>query len=143
MPPPRQAVSRLRWQQTALAAAFVAVTTPYLIALWSPLRLAPDSVSYLSLADHIPRPPGQQTYPPGFPTVLRLAEHVGLGSARGFVAVELGFLAIALGAVYRLCREPLGLTQRGAALVCVGLLLTQIVVQLTPTVLSDVPEFGV
>jgi hypothetical protein len=136
-------VSGSRWRRAGLTAAFAALATPYLIAVASPLRLSPDSVAYLSLADRIPDLPGHQAYPPGFPLLLRLAEGVGLGSAWGFVAMNLIFLAIAVGAVSRLCREPLGLTATGAALVCVLVLLAQTVIQLTPTVLSDVPYFAV
>jgi hypothetical protein len=132
-------ISRTRWGAAALAASFGAVITPYLIALYSPLRLSPDSVTYLSLADGIRVLPGAQKYPPGFPILLRFAQSLGLGSAWGFVAMNLILLGVAVFAFYRLCRQPLGLTATRALLACIALLLAYQVSQSTPAVFSDVP----
>src|ERR1700739_4112532 len=72
---------RPSWRRAALATGCVAVVTPYLLALGSPLRLFDDAVTYLSLADGSRLPGQHQVYPPGYPALLRIAEHIGLGSA--------------------------------------------------------------
>ena len=96
----------------------------------------------LALADRIPIAPGHQAYPPGYPGLLRVAEHLGLGNGPGLVAVNLLLLAVALGAVYRLCRQPLGLSPTKAALVCLAVLLARPVIGGTPTPVSEIPYFA-
>lgn len=132
------------WSQAALATGFVAAVTPYLIALGSPLQLfGGDPITYLALADRLPITGNPQGYPPGYPALLRFAEDVGLGSAWGFVAVNLILLAVAVGCIYCLCRQPMGLAPVEAALVCMAVLLAHIVSELTPVVMSDIAYFGV
>lgn len=105
--------------------------------------MASDSVVYLAKAAGLRPPPGFHHYPPGYSELLRAAMHVGLGSARGFVAVNLLLLAVALGAVYRLCRQPMGLTPTKATVVCLVVLLSHTVSEVTPLVLSDVFDLAV
>lgn len=135
---------RLRgWTRVGLAGGFALAATPYLIALGSPLRLLPDSVTYLSLANGVRVPSSAQVYPPGYPDLLRLAGWIGLGSAWGYVALNLVLLGVAVFAVYRMCRGSLGLTAERAAFVCLAVLLVHTISQLAPAVMSDVPYFGV
>ena len=124
----------------AIAIGFAAV--PYAVAIGSPLRLSPDSLTYLAVADRIPLAPTAQIYPPGYPALLRGAEHIGLGNAWGFVVVNLLLLAVGVIAVFFLCRRALDLSPTVAALVCLAVLLARPFTDLTPTLLSDVPSFG-
>lgn len=126
-----------------LAVGSAAIVSAYLLALGSPLRLFfGDPVTYLSLADGLRIGP-HQGYPPGYPMLLRLAEHVGLGSAPGFVALNLAMLAIGLGSVYLLCRRRIDLTPARAVLVCLAVLLTHTISELAPVLMSDTAYFGV
>jgi hypothetical protein len=135
--------SRLgRWARVGLWLSFALIVAPYLIALGSPLRLFDDGVTYLSLADGVPTGP-HQGYPPGYPALLRLAEHLGLGSAWGFVAVNLVILGIGIVCVYRMCRRPLGLTPVTSSLVCLAVLLSHTVSELAPVLMSDTAYLGV
>jgi hypothetical protein len=84
-----------------------------------------------------------QGYPPGYPVLLRLAEHIGLGSAPGFVAVNLTLLLVGIGSVYLLCRRQIKLTPTKAAIVCLAVLLTHIISELAPVLMSDTAYFGV
>jgi hypothetical protein len=127
----------------ALGAAFLAVITPYLVAIGGPLRLQSDSVVYLALARRIPLPEAHQEYPFGYPALLRVADDVGLGSAWGLVTVNLFLLAVALAVVYRLCRNPFGLSSTKAALVCLAILLSHMVSEYSPSPLSELPYFTV
>lgn len=137
--------ARLRadWRLVAVTSSLVVIAAPYLLALTSPLRLFDDSVTYLSLADRAPISSHHQGYPPGYPELLRAAEHLGLGSSWGFVAVNLILLTFAIGSVHRLCLRPMGLSSEMAAVVCIAVLLSHTVSQLAPVVLSDTPYFGV
>jgi hypothetical protein len=127
----------------ALAGASVAIVVPYLITIGGPLRLAPDSVAYLANSLHIAPPPHHQTYPQGYPVLLRLVEHIGLGSAWGFTAVSMALLAVGLTLAYRLCRDPLDLSGAGALVVCLAVLLAHPFSQLAPAPLSEIPYFAV
>jgi hypothetical protein len=135
-------VTSSRWRRATLTAAGTAIAATYLIGLDSPLRMTTDSVVYLAKAVGIPPPPNSNHYPPGYSVLLRAATHLGLGSASGFVAVNLLLLTVALLAVYRLCRRPLGLTPTGAAVVCLLMLLSHTVSQFTPFVMSDIPDLA-
>jgi hypothetical protein len=127
----------------ALGAAFLAVVTPYLVAIGGPLRLQPDSVVYLALARGLALPYPHQAYPFGYPALLRVIDYIGLGSAWGLVAVNLLLLAVALAVVYRLCRDPFGLSSTKAALVCLAILLSHAVSEFSPSPTSDIPYFTV
>jgi hypothetical protein len=111
--------------------------------LASPLRLQPDSVSYLSLANGLSLPAHHQVYPPGYPAMLNALEHLGLGAPWGLAGANLVLLAAGLAAAYVLCRRCLGLSLILAALVCLGTLLSRTVSLFTTTPLSEVPYFGV
>lgn len=126
----------------ALTAGFALIVATYLIALASPLRMIADGVVYLSDADGIPQPTPHQGYPPGYPLLLRTAERLGLGSASGFVAVNLVLLGLALALVYSLCRQPLGLSATRAAFVCLLVLLVHAVSFQTPQVASEIPALA-
>jgi len=132
-----------RWSRALLTGAAMAIAATYLVGLDSPLRMTTDSLVYLAKAVGIPPPPHSHHYPPGYSVLLHAAMHLGLGSASGFVAVNLLLLIVALLAVYRLCRRPLGLTPTGAAVVCLLLLLSHSVSQFTPFVMSDIPDLAV
>lgn len=127
----------------ALGAASVLVAIPYLLSLASPLRLQPDSVTYLSLAAGLPSPAHHQGYPPGYPAMLNALEHLGLGTPWGFVGANLILLAAGLAAAYVLCRRELGLSPMLAAVVCLGTLLSRTVSLFSTSPLSELPYFGV
>jgi hypothetical protein len=127
----------------ALGAVFAAVITPYLLAIGGPLRLAPDSVVFLAQARGLPLPHGHQVYPFGYPALLRAIDNLGLGSAWGLVTVNLFLLGVALAVVYRLGRDPFGLSPTKAALVCLAILLSRTVSLIAPSPLSELPYFAV
>jgi hypothetical protein len=131
-----------RWRVAVAAAAVAAVGGPYLVALGSPLRMTPDSVTYLAKAIGIAPPPHHQRYPPGYPALLSAVVHLGFGTPTGFVALNVVMLIGALGVVYRLCRRPLGLDAMQAALVCLAVGLSHAVSLVTPLVMSDIPYFA-
>jgi hypothetical protein len=138
---PRSASRGIRWTHVGIVAALVAAVVPYAVSIAGPLRLDTDSVIYLGTADHIPLPAGHQSYPPVYPWLLGAAEHVGLGSAWGFVVMQLAVFAVGLACVYLLCRRPVGLDPMRAALVCLAVLLSHRFLRLTPDLSSDVPYF--
>jgi hypothetical protein len=140
---PRRAFQSPSRPIVALGAVFAAVIVPYLLAIGGPLRLQPDSVVYLAVARSLPLPQGHQEYPFGYPAFLRALDDVGLGSAWGLVAVNLVLLAVALAVVYRLCRDPLGLSPIKSALVCLAILLSHTVSDYSPSPLSELPYFTV
>jgi hypothetical protein len=141
--PPWMALQSPRGAVVAMGAVYAAVIAPYVLAIGGPLRLQSDSVVYLAQALRIALPRGRQDYPFGYPTLLRVVDHVGLGSASGLVAVNLVLLAVALAVVYRLCRDPFGLSSTKAALVCLAILLSHTVSDYSPSPLSEVPYFSV
>lgn len=142
----RRVSARPAWPLVGISAAFVAVTLLYLTTVIGPLRLQGNSVTFLALGLGIAppglAPPGLTGTPFGYPALLRLINDVGLGSASGVVAVNLVLLAIAVAVVYRLSRRPLGLSPIRAALVCLAVLLSQAVSQLSPLPVSDIPAFA-
>src|SRR5438270_4675252 len=137
------ATRRADFRVIALAALFVAAAVPYLIALWSPLRLAPDSIIYLGRAHGLPDPPGFPDYPPGYPALLKGLGQVGLDTPAGLVGLNLVLLAVGLVAAYYLCRRELGLGAMTSACLCLATLLSHTTSFYAPTPMSDVPFFGV
>jgi hypothetical protein len=139
----RELTSRLDRRWLALGAGLVLVSIPYLLSLGSPLRLAPDSVTYLSTASGIPLHIPHQVYPPGYPAMLSALGHLGLGTPWAFVGLNLAALAVGLAAAYVLCRRALGLTPMLAALVCLGTLLSHTLSLFSAVPVTEVPYFGV
>src|SRR5205085_8050128 len=137
------ATRRADFRVIALTALFVAAAVPYLIALCSPVRLAPDSIVYLARAHGIPDPPGFPDYPPGYPALLKGLGHVGLDTPAGLVGLNLVLLAVGLVAAYYLCRRELGLGAMTSACLCLATLLSHTTSFHAPTPMSDVPFFGV
>jgi hypothetical protein len=127
----------------ALIAAFVLVAIPYLLSLASPLRLEPDSVTYLSRGAGLPLPAHHQSYPPGYPALLSVLDHIGLGTTWGFVGLNLVLLVAGLVAAYVICRRALNLSPLLSALVLLGTLLSRTITLFSSTPVAEVPYFGV
>lgn len=131
----------LPWAVTAI------VGTPYLVLLWSPLRLAGDEIAYLSIAasiaDGVPVPSGSIHYPRGYPLMLAAFDRAGLGIPWVFVALNLAFLAVGLAAAYVVLRRDFRFGALLATLVCCLVLLSRTVSSTASAAVTDVPFFGV
>jgi hypothetical protein len=129
--------------------AVAAVAAPYLLLLKSPLRLAGDEITYLSLGARMvdssfPLPPDIPIhYPRGYPALIAALDKIGLGVPWAFVLLNLVMLAIGLAASFAVLRRGLGLEAPWAWLVVGLVLLSRVVVWTTGNALSDLTFLAV
>ena len=139
---------RARWQLRACAAALALLAAAYLAQIASPLRLTPDAVVYLSMAQSATEGHGftlhghTTQYPPGYPAVIFVLDSVGLGTSWALVAANCVLLAVGLAAFYVLLREVFALQRTPALLVCAFTMLSFPFFKHVALPLSDITFFA-
>ncbi len=129
--------------------ALAVLAAAYLVQIFSPLRLTPDAVIYLSMARSAADgegfyPQGRRThFPPGYPAMLAALDRAGLGVSWAFVALNCVLLAVGLAASYAVLRRAFAFERFSALLLCCLVLLSYQFFKHVALPLSDVTFFAV
>jgi hypothetical protein len=141
--------SRVERHAGVAAAVLIAlVSAPYLLLLKSPLRLAGDEISYLSIGAHMAggfpafRAPHEIQYPHGYPALIAGLDRAGLDFPWAFVGLNLIFLALGLAATYALLRLVFGFSPIWCAAVCCLVVLSRVFVWTAAVAVTDIPFFS-
>ena len=132
------------WRVKALVAAIALLTAAHLVQLASPLRLTPDAVNYLAMADGAARGNGftafgrQTHFPHGYPAMLRALHVVGAARPWGIVGLNCLLFAIALVAAYGVHRRAYDLDRWQALLLCVVTMVSYVSIKHVAVPLSDI-----
>jgi hypothetical protein len=129
-----------------LVLAFLAVF--YSAQVFTPLRLHPDAVILLSIADSAAHNDGflfhgtTTIFPPGYPALLASLLLMGVAHAWTIVAINFGFLFLGLFAVCYVLSLTFFREHHHILGVCVVSLLSFVFIRFFAIPLSDVPFFG-
>ncbi|MDP6438798.1 MAG: hypothetical protein QGH74_04100, partial [Candidatus Brocadiia bacterium] len=137
------------WRAQLVLCAMAALSVGYLMLIRTPMRLTPDVLNYLSMAQSAAEGNGflvrgsETHFPPGYPAMLAALDLAGLGVNWAFVALNCVFLAVALPAAYYVLRKAYGFEPWLALLACCMTMLSYVCMMHVATPLSDVSFMGV
>jgi len=130
-------------------AILLVVAACYLVQIVTPLRLHPDTVVLLSMAESAAHGGGflhhgQPTvFPPGYPALLALFFKLDVHSAWLFIAINLAFLVVGMAATGYMLTRVFFEDRRTARTICMLSLVSVVFVKYFSIPLTDLCFFGV
>ena len=116
----------------------------YLAQVASPLRLTPDAVAYLSLADSFLEGQGflyrgaATHFPPGYPALLALLIYLGMGFSGVFIGTNLIFLALGHTIFFYIAATVFNFKKNTLYIIICVCLLSSVFILNVPFPLSDI-----
>src|SRR5207249_3481140 len=127
---------------------FAILIAAYFLQVVTPLRLHPDTVVLMTVAESVQRGTGylfhgQPTvFPPGYPTLIALLAKLHLAYVGVFVALNVVFMVLGLLAVRYLLSDFFP-SRRAVFGICVVSLLSMVFIRFSALLLTDMIFFGV